>query len=122
MLYLTSAYFHQGRYDEAESIQLLAIEYLTDRLGENVIYVLRGRWNLACTWLKQGKVNESRKLAVQVVTAIEEKDYKEYEKVGDFDIFFPFSGLITRAIKLSLDLITQSNASLIVDLLTRSQF
>lgn len=70
-LYLADAYYHLGRYPEAESIQLSAIEPLTTHLGALNSEVLDVRWDLAWTWLKQNKTDESRKLALEVVGLVE---------------------------------------------------
>lgn len=69
-LILADTYYHQERYSEAETIQLLAIEPLTSHLGELNGEVLDLRWDIAWTWLKQGKVDDSRKLALKVAALV----------------------------------------------------
>ena len=69
-LYLADTYYHQGKYPEAESIQIQAIEPMASHLGEFNSEVLDIRWDLAWTWLKQGRFMESKKLALEVVDLV----------------------------------------------------
>lgn len=72
MLALADIYYYQGRYDEAETTQLLAIESLREHVGEDDEYFLVARWDLATIWFKQGKGDESEALALEVAALIME--------------------------------------------------
>lgn len=67
MLRLADTYHFQGRYNEAENNQLLAIESLRKHGSRDDGLLLHARWALAKTWLRQGKGDESRDLALEIV-------------------------------------------------------
>ncbi|KAL8928061.1 MAG: hypothetical protein Q9172_001116 [Xanthocarpia lactea] len=78
---LARTLFFQAQHEEAEAIVLHVIEQHKEQVGELDEYTLFAKWLLACILKEQGKVDESRQLALQV-TALTLKargdQHKEY--------------------------------------------
>jgi tetratricopeptide (TPR) repeat protein len=67
MTNLTSIYTSQGRWKEAEKLQIQMMETSTTKLGEDHPGTLTSMANLASTYRNQGRLEEAEKLQVQVM-------------------------------------------------------
>jgi tetratricopeptide (TPR) repeat protein len=69
MTNLASTYREQGRWKEAEELQVSVIEANKRVLGEEHPHTLTGMFNLASTYRKQGRWKEAEELQVSVMEA-----------------------------------------------------
>ncbi|KAJ5184564.1 hypothetical protein N7472_009404 [Penicillium cf. griseofulvum] len=67
MANLASTYTNQGRWEEAEQLQVQVMETNKTKLGEDHPYTLSSMANLASTYTNQGRWEEAEQLQVQVM-------------------------------------------------------
>ncbi|KAJ6120892.1 hypothetical protein N7523_005172 [Penicillium sp. IBT 18751x] len=75
---LAKAYLHEGRWEEAEQLEVQVMEIRRTKLGENHPSTLSSTVNLASTYRKQGRWSEAEKLEVQVMEARKTRLGKEH--------------------------------------------
>ncbi len=72
MANLASTYWNQGRWDEAEKLEVQVMETTKRVLGEEHPDTLTSMANLASTYRNQGRWDEAEKLEVQVMETTKE--------------------------------------------------
>ena len=63
---LAGIYWNQGRWNEAEQLEIQVTDMRKKLLGADHPETLSSMANLACTFRNQGKCNESEQLEIQV--------------------------------------------------------
>src|SRR6266576_3703359 len=66
---LASTYFNQGRWDEAEELQMDVMDVIKTKLGSDHSFNLTSMANLALTYMYQGRWDEAKKLQMDVRNA-----------------------------------------------------
>ena len=64
---LGNTYFNQGRWNEAEHLQIQVMDMAKKLLGSEHLNTLTSMENLACTYRNQGRICESESLEVEVM-------------------------------------------------------
>lgn len=66
-LMLANAYWLEGRYKDAEKLELQVVEIHTVKFGKNHHHTLISMSNLAATYNYQGRIKEAKELQIQVL-------------------------------------------------------
>ncbi len=72
MANLACTYYNQGRWDEAEKLEVQVMEARKEKLGSHHPDTLSSMANLADTYQNQGRLDEAEKLEAQVMEARKE--------------------------------------------------
>ena len=70
---LASTYQHQGKWDEAEKLQIEVMNARQAKLGSDHLDTLISMGDLAWTYQSQGRWDEAEKLQIEVMSARQAK-------------------------------------------------
>ncbi|KAJ5369967.1 uncharacterized protein N7496_006059 [Penicillium cataractarum] len=113
---LATAYWREGRWEEAEKLQVQVIEIRKTKLGEDHPDTLTSIANLASTYRDQGRWEEAEQLEVQVMEMSKMKLGEDHpdtlSSIGDLALTYSDKGRWEEAEQLQLQVMEKSRMKL----------